>query len=119
MNERTHDASFSLQVRQTLIQSFIFKFYSYVCAELCQPSIHSSDLSYDRGISHGQQTIPERPKSQAIVGTSLTHRAAYLHTTGEAIYIDDMPSMVNTLYAALVLSTEANAQIKNIGKNLH
>jgi xanthine dehydrogenase molybdopterin-binding subunit B len=50
------------------------------------------------------------------VGSSLPHRSAYLHTTGEAIYVADMPSLVNTLYAALVLSTKPNARIKHIGK---
>ncbi len=72
---------------------------------------------YDRPISHGQQTIPERPLSQKIVGSSLSHQSAYLHTTGEAKYTNDIPSLINTLHAALVLSTKANARIKHIGKN--
>ncbi|CAF2744826.1 unnamed protein product [Rotaria sp. Silwood2] len=101
--------------RRTLVQSFLFKFYSYVCYELRQPIIDSSVLSsYHRPISHGQQTIPERPQSQKVVGSSLPHRSAYLHTTGEAIYVDDMPSLINTLHAALVLSTKPNARIKHI-----
>jgi xanthine dehydrogenase molybdopterin-binding subunit B len=90
------------------------KFYFYVCQELHQTLNDSIVHSYHRPISHGQQTIPERPKSQNIVGSSLPHRSAYLHTTGEAIYVDDMPSLFNTLYAALVLSTKPNARIKNI-----
>ncbi len=102
------------EFRRTLIQSFLFKFYSYVCQELRQTTNDSTILSYHRPISHGQQTTPERPKSQNIVGSSLPHRSAYLHTTGEAIYVDDMPSLVNTLHAALVLSTKPNARIKNI-----
>ncbi|CAF4473070.1 unnamed protein product [Rotaria sp. Silwood2] len=102
------------QYRQTLVQSFLFKFYSYVSTELRQSSIDSIDSYYHREVSHGQQTIPERPVTQKIVGSSLSHQSAYLHTTGEAIYIDDMPSHVNTLYAALVLSTQANARIKHI-----
>ncbi|CAF1547660.1 unnamed protein product, partial [Rotaria sordida] len=102
------------QYRRTLIQSFLFKFYSYVCKELRQPSIDLIDNYYYREISHGQQTIPEKPQTQKIIGSSLSHRSAYLHTTGEAIYIDDMPSYINTLHAALVLSTKANARIKHI-----
>jgi xanthine dehydrogenase/oxidase len=108
--------------RRTLVQSFLFKFYIYVCSELQQSSIDSKELSvvhsYHRPISHGQQIIPERPSSQKTVGTSLPHRSAYLQTTGEAKYIDDMPSLPNTLYAALVLATQANARIKNIGKKI-
>jgi len=104
-----------------LVQSFLFKFYVFVCSELRQSSVDSKDLSaahpYHRPVSHGQQTIPERPASQKIVGTSLPHRSAYLQTTGEAKYIDDMPSLPNTLHAALVLATQPNARIKNIGKH--
>ncbi|CAF2520096.1 unnamed protein product [Rotaria sp. Silwood2] len=102
------------QYRQTLIQSFLFKFYSYVCNKLRQPISDSMNFDYHRRISYGQQTIPERPQTQKIVGSSLSHRSAYLHTTGEAIYVDDMPSYINTLYASFVLSTKANARIKHI-----
>ncbi|CAF4729730.1 unnamed protein product, partial [Rotaria sp. Silwood2] len=68
------------QYRQTLIQSFLFKFYSYVCNKLRQPIIDSMNFDYHRRISYGQQTIPERPQTQKIVGSSLSHRSAYLHT---------------------------------------
>jgi xanthine dehydrogenase molybdopterin-binding subunit B len=66
-------------------------------------------------VSHGQQTIPERPDSKEVIGRSLIHRSAYLQTTGEAKFIDDMPSLPGTLHAALVLSTEPHARIKSIG----
>ena len=106
--------------RQTLVQSFLFKFYVYVCSELRQGTIDQKELSialpYQRPISHGQQTLPERPESQKVVGTSLPHRSGYLQTTGEAKYTDDMPSLPNTLHAALVLSTQPNARIKSIGR---
>ncbi len=107
--------------RRTLIQSFLFKFYVYVCSELRQSLFDSTNLSivhpYNRPVSHGQQTIPERPLSQKVVGSSLSHQSAYLHTTGEAKYTNDIPSLANTLHAALVLSTQPNARIKHIGKN--
>lgn len=107
--ERSVEESF----RRTLIQSFLFKFYSYVN--------ESSDVDcrpYQRAISHAQQTMPERPASQKIVGDSISHRSAYLHTTGEAIYLDDMPSLIDTLHAALVLSRKPNARIKHIGEKI-
>jgi xanthine dehydrogenase/oxidase len=108
--------------RRTLVQSFLFKFYVYVCTELRQSSIDSKERSvahpYHRPISHGQQTIPERPSTQKVVGTSLPHCSAYLQTTGEAKYIDDMPSLPNTLHAAFVLATQPNARIKSIGKKI-
>jgi xanthine dehydrogenase/oxidase len=107
--------------RRTLIQSFLFKFYFYVCSELRRSLVDSTDLSaaypYHRPVSHGQQTIPERPPSQKVVGSSMPHRSAYLHTTGEAMYTDDISSLVNTLHAGLVLSSQPNARIKHIGKS--
>lgn len=105
--------------RRTLLQSFLLKFYLYVCTKLRPSFVDEADLSavhpYQRPVSHGQQIIPERPKSQKVVGKSLIHRSAYLQTTGEAKYTDDMPSLPGTLHAALVLSTQPHAQIKNIG----
>lgn len=107
--------------RRTLVQSFLFKFYAYVCSELRQTLVDSAQLSivhpYNRPISHGEQTIPERPLSQKVVGSSLPHRSAYLHTTGEAIYTNDIQSLAGTLHAALVLTTKPNARIKHIGEN--
>ena len=111
---------FLIHFRRTLVQSFLFKFYVFVCSELRQTAVDPREASiahpYHRAISHGQQTIPDRPASQKVVGTSLPHRSAYLQTTGEAKYIDDMPSLPNTLHAALVLATQPNARIKSIGK---
>ena len=67
---------------------------------------------YHWPVSHGQQTITERPVFKTIVGNCLPHRSVNLHTTGEAIYADDMPSLINVAHAALLLSTESNARVK-------
>lgn len=100
--------------RRTLLQSFLFKFYSHVGLALRQSLSDLSYLPYHRGISHAQQTTPEKPATQKIVGSSMQHRSAYCHATGEAIYFDDMPSLIDTLHGAFVLSTKAHARIKNI-----
>jgi xanthine dehydrogenase/oxidase len=78
----------------------------------------SAAYPYRRPVSHGQQIIPERPESRKVIGKSLPHRSAYLQTTGEAKYIDDMPPLPGTLHAALVLSTQPHARIKSIGMSL-
>ncbi|CAF4128742.1 unnamed protein product, partial [Rotaria sordida] len=74
----------------------------------------SSANAYRRPVSHGQQSIPERPINQKVVGSSLLHQSAYLHTTGEAKYTNDIPQLQNTLHAALVLSKQSYARIKHI-----
>lgn len=103
-------------LRRTLVQTFLFKFYSYVCHQLKSTTLDICPLSSYREISHGQQTIPETPSTQKVVGTSISHRSAYLQTTGEASFVDDLPSMEGTLHGALVVSTEPHARIKAISK---
>jgi len=47
-------------------------------------------------------------------GISTPHESAALHVAGEATYIDDIPELAGTLYAALGLSERAHADISNI-----
>ena len=42
------------------------------------------------------------------------HESAHLHVSGEAVYIDDIPELQGTLYAALGLSERAHAHIKSM-----
>ena len=42
------------------------------------------------------------------------HESAHLHVSGEAIYVDDIPELRGTLYAALGLSERAHARFKFI-----
>ena len=42
------------------------------------------------------------------------HESAHLHVSGEAVYVDDIPELQGTLYAALGLSERAHARIKSI-----
>lgn len=56
------------------------------------------------------ETRRTRPaKGQA--GKSALHESAYKHVTGEAVYIDDMPELPNTLHVAVGQSTQAHANI--------
>ena len=45
------------------------------------------------------------------VGSSLPHDGARLHVTGQARYVDDIPTPAGTLHLAFGLSTEAHATI--------
>ncbi|CAF1603943.1 unnamed protein product, partial [Adineta ricciae] len=112
LNESTPGGQ--IQYKRTLMQSFLFKFYSYVSQQLHKSTVNLNEFSFNRAVSYAQQTVPERPESQKIVGSSMPHQSAYLHTTGEATYIADIPLLADTLHAALILSTKANARINNI-----
>jgi xanthine dehydrogenase large subunit len=49
-----------------------------------------------------------------VVHTPYPHEAAHLHVSGEATYVDDIPELAGTLYAALGLSQQAHALITSI-----
>ena len=55
-----------------------------------------------------------KDKRNLAVHTPLAHESAELHVTGSAHYIDDLPELTGTLYAALGLSTQAHANIESI-----
>ncbi len=45
---------------------------------------------------------------------AMRHDSALKHTTGQAVYIDDMPEPAGTLHAALVLSPVAHGRLKTL-----
>lgn len=47
-------------------------------------------------------------------GDSMAHDSAHKHVSGEAIYIDDIPSPAGLLHGYIVMSTEAHAKILEI-----
>jgi xanthine dehydrogenase large subunit len=56
-------------------------------------------------------TQPSRGDRQGAVHTAQRHDSALRHTTGEALYVDDMPEPAGTLHAALVLSPVAHGRL--------
>lgn len=49
------------------------------------------------------------------LGREVVHESAHLHVTGQAVYTDDVPEVVGTLYAALVLSPVAHGELMGLG----
>ena len=93
--------------RHTLIASFLLKFYLHVTEN------SQSLFSKSRPISSAEQTFDASQDMEPIHQAKLHHNA-YIHATGEAKYVDDLPSQTNTLYGALVLSTKPYAEILSI-----
>ena len=56
----------------------------------------------------------ESPATATAVHTPHPHDSAHLHVSGEATYVDDIPELAGTLYAALGLSQHAHARITSI-----
>ena len=59
----------------------------------------------DRARQQARETAP---------GVALPHESAALHVAGEATYVDDIPELAGTLYAALGLSQAAHAEIESM-----
>ena len=57
-----------------------------------------------------QDTEPSQ-SPQDPVGRPIMHLAGINHATGEAVYVDDLPSMDGELFLAVVTSTRAHARI--------
>ncbi|KNZ79755.1 Xanthine dehydrogenase [Termitomyces sp. J132] len=109
--------------RKTLALSFLFKFWNAVSAELHIP-LHDAGIalatdaqdiisSIHRQVGSGRRDNSE-PYAQEVVGKPEPHLSGLKHTTGEAVYTDDMPLVQNEAYGALVLSTRAHAKIISV-----
>lgn len=107
------------EYRASLAASFLFKFFVMVCKQLeakfkralIPDSYNSAITTFHRPPSHGIQTYttPVTPAADPDkVGKSLMHLTAPAQVTGEAKYVDDLPTPVGGLYAALVLSSQVD-----------
>ncbi|KAK2567725.1 Xanthine dehydrogenase/oxidase [Acropora cervicornis] len=113
-----------VEYRRSLVSSFFFKFYLNVSLQLSnQMHSHGTDVpkSFLSGASHFQrditsstQTFQEVPPDQSledVVGRPLPHLAGTKQATGEAAYCDDIPKYAGELYAGIVFSKKAHANI--------
>lgn len=60
------------------------------------------------------EKVDDHQPNHDAVGRPKLHVSAFKQTTGEAVYIDDMPKWENELYLALVISSKAHAKILSI-----
>lgn len=54
------------------------------------------------------------PYAKEVVGKQEPHSSALNHTTGSAVYVDDLPAYQHEAYLALVLSSRAHAKIVSV-----
>eukprot|EP00455_Lapot_gusevi_P049471 TRINITY_DN701_c0_g2_i7.p1 TRINITY_DN701_c0_g2~~TRINITY_DN701_c0_g2_i7.p1 ORF type:complete len:1205 (-),score=381.89 TRINITY_DN701_c0_g2_i7:387-4001(-) len=113
-----------IEYRRSLCSSFFFKFFSLVCVKLARDGYLSSDSisadlvsaqsTFHRPTSFGVQEYQVTRDHNQVVGKSTVHASAYLQTTGEAKYVDDIPNPSDGLYSALVLSTKPHARLLSL-----
>ncbi|WP_051625761.1 xanthine dehydrogenase molybdopterin binding subunit [Kozakia baliensis] len=62
-------------------------------------------------LEHAPKAPLEAPRVEGAASSSLKHESAFLHVTGAATYIDDMPEPKGMLHVVPGLSTKAHAKI--------
>ena len=58
--------------------------------------------------------MPQPPRSERAAGTSTPHESARAQVAGAVTYIDDMPEVRGTLFAAPILSTVAHGHLRGV-----
>ncbi|EGG20479.1 xanthine dehydrogenase [Cavenderia fasciculata] len=111
-----------IEYRRSLTTSFFFKFFLTVNNYLFVDSQgntkyqvdereKSATNPYHREMTSGEQTYQTQPLLHPVT-QPIKHQSSDKQVTGEAIYVDDMKQ--SSLYAAMVLSTKAHANITSI-----
>eukprot|EP00117_Sycon_ciliatum_P029437 scpid10362/ scgid0825/ Xanthine dehydrogenase/oxidase; Xanthine dehydrogenase; Xanthine oxidase; Xanthine oxidoreductase len=108
-----------IEYRHCLVISFFFKFF--ISVTNCIATIAVEDASAvpkpERLLSKSAQIYQEVPSDQSAddtVGRPIAHLRAEHQATGEAVYIDDMPSLEDQRYIGFVCSSKAHAIIKSV-----
>ncbi|KAI9024730.1 putative xanthine dehydrogenase HxA [Hyaloraphidium curvatum] len=106
--------------RRTLAMSFLFRFFASAAEQFgiqfgSMGANVDGDLtdSIHRNISSSSRDNSD-PYALATLGQQIPHSSGLKHVTGEAVYVDDMPTVGNEAYLALVLSDRAHAKIVSV-----
>uniref|UniRef100_A0A8C2TUD2 Aldehyde oxidase 1 n=1 Tax=Coturnix japonica TaxID=93934 RepID=A0A8C2TUD2_COTJA len=116
-----------VEYKKTLIISFFYNFFLKILQSLktmdpCRyPGI---PMEYESVLEHFQTKMPQSiqiyqdvelsQSPQDPVGRPVMHQSGIKHATGEAVYIDDIPSVDGELSLAVVTSSRAHAKIVSI-----
>uniref|UniRef100_A0A8C8BMN7 Aldehyde oxidase 1 n=1 Tax=Otus sunia TaxID=257818 RepID=A0A8C8BMN7_9STRI len=109
----------TVDYKKTLIVSFFYRFFLEVSQSLktmdpCHyPGI---PMEYRSVLQDFKTKMPQKlsQSPQDPVGRPIMHQSGIKHATGEAVYIDDLPSVDGELFLAVVTSSRAHAKIVSI-----
>ncbi|KAI9597428.1 putative xanthine dehydrogenase HxA [Syncephalis fuscata] len=115
LNQLEPDNTDLLKYQLSLANSFVFRFWNDICHHYGVLPLEDESSVHEiyRGYSHGQQQYEDTREFKS-VGKPFEHANALMHSTGEAVYIDDTPSISNEVFGAPVLTTVAHGKIKSI-----
>ncbi|XP_072042532.1 xanthine dehydrogenase/oxidase-like [Amphiura filiformis] len=105
-----------------LVAGSFFKFFFHVLQRLQKEQVTSSTSlsaipefgSMSSKVPHGSELFQPAPKDQPdidSIGRPIVHRSALQHTSGEAVYADDLPPVQGELYIAFVLPSRGRARV--------
>ena len=111
-----------VRYRQTLALSLLFKSFLTVSETSKLHEVACNEVSatkvFHKDPLEGSQLFevvqPDTQSSHDPLRRPLKHKSADKQATGEAVYVDDIPSMKNELHLAFVLSSKAHAKILQI-----
>ena len=75
---------------------------------------HTTEGDAHPGVDHHAPTTPALPRTQRAMGQSHIHESARAQVAGAAHYVDDLPEVKGTLYAAPILSTAAHGRLNGV-----
>uniref|UniRef100_A0A663MHR7 Aldehyde oxidase 1 n=1 Tax=Athene cunicularia TaxID=194338 RepID=A0A663MHR7_ATHCN len=120
------DSGEKVDYKKTLIVSFFYRFFLEVSQSLktmdpCHypgiPMEYRSVLQdFKTKMPQSIQIYQAKPSQspQDPVGRPVMHQSGIKHATGEAVYVDDLPSVDGELFLAVVTSSRAHAKIVSI-----
>ncbi|BFZ07584.1 hypothetical protein BsWGS_10623 [Bradybaena similaris] len=109
-----------VEYRQALALSFFFKFFVTVQQRVLKNQAVkdlSAIQSMEKPACKSMQVVggvDARLKTHDVVGKPIVHSSALQQSTGEAIYLDDMPPVEGELHMALVTSTRPHSNILRV-----
>ncbi|XP_035690573.1 xanthine dehydrogenase-like isoform X4 [Branchiostoma floridae] len=104
----------SAQYTKQLAMGLFYKFYlSAVGKESLTEQVRTAADSLARPLSRGEQHFQTK-ESEWPLRQPMPKTSSRVQSSGEAIYINDMPAMPGEVYAAFVTSTVANCKLGNL-----
>ncbi|KAL7113650.1 hypothetical protein ACP275_04G073200 [Erythranthe tilingii] len=105
--------------RTSLAVGFLFEFLnSLILPEGAAKSNHGSEIGNAPLLSYGKQVV-ESSTEYYPVGEPITKSGAAIQASGEAVYVDDIPSPPDCLHGAFIYSTKPLARVKGVSFESH
>lgn len=101
--------------RSSLAVGFLFEFlrpFIDACGELTNGLVDG--FNENQALSLSAKQVVESNQKYYPVGEPITKSGAAIQASGEAVYVDDIPSPTNCLHGAFIYSTKPLAQVKSV-----